>query len=155
MKLARRNYGRPTSSFPSFWNEFFADDFFGKQLATRKGLAAKKQYNVPAVNIKSDGEHYFIEVASPGFKKGDFKIELEDGVLAISAKHEINKEESKDGYTLREFVASEFKRTFTLEEDTVDVDNIGATYDAGVLVISIPKKEVKEEEVKKLNIDVL
>jgi len=154
MKLARRNYGRPTS-FPSFLNEFFADDFFGKNQTTAKSLTPKKQYNVPAVNIKSDDEHYFIEVASPGFKKGDFKIELEDGVLAISAKHEANKEEEKDGYTLREFSTSEFKRTFTLQEDTVDVENIGATYDAGVLVVSIPKKEEKEEEIKKLNIDVL
>ena len=153
MKLVRRNFGRP-ASLPTFWNEFFADDFFTKHLHSKKECNpnAWNRSNVPAVNIKSEDEHYFIEVAAPGFVKSDFSVELDNEVLTISAKKEVNEEAKEKGYTHQEFSNKAFKRTFTIPEDSVDVEGIEATYEAGVLVISIPKKEVEE---KKLNIDVL
>ena len=106
---------------------------------------------MPAVNIKNEDEHYLLEVAAPGFAKTDFSVELDNQVLTISAKKEVNEEVKEEGYTHREFSSKEFKRTFTLPEDSVDVEGIEATYEAGVLNISIPKKEV---EVKKLSIDI-
>lgn len=157
MRLVTRNFNQPrTTSLPSFWNEFFADDFFTKQ-ATRRNKACKTAVknwyqNTPAVNIKNRDEHYFIEVAAPGFNKSDFKVELEEGILTILAKRGEETEEKNEGYTHKEFVSSEFKRTFTIPENAVDVARIQASYEAGVLVICIPKKEVEDT---KMNIDVL
>lgn len=165
MRLVTRNFNRPTvSSFPSLWNDLFADDFFIKQ-ATRDKNACRtsaknwQNNNIPAVNIKDRAKHYFIEVAAPGFKKSDFLVELEDNTLTISAKKVEHKVEEKEGekvekerYTHREFSSSSFKRAFTISEKAVDVSKIEASYEAGVLVVSIPKKEVEET---KLNIDVL
>ncbi|BDS13150.1 Hsp20/alpha crystallin family protein [Aureispira anguillae] len=159
MRLVTRNFNRPTTtSFPSLWNEFFADDFFTKRAAREakacRAVANNRYHNVPAVNIKDRAEHYFIEVAAPGFNKSDFTVELDQGTLTISAKKEEKKEDKNEGegYTHKEFVSSEFKRTFTIPENTVNVDKIEASYEAGVLVVSIPKKEVEET---KLSIDVL
>lgn len=165
MRLVTRNFNRPAaSSFPSLWNDLFADDFFIKQ-ATRDKNACKtsaKNWNkstIPAVNIKDRAKHYFIEVAAPGFKKSDFLVELEDNTLTISAKKAESKTTEKEGekiekeiYTHQEFSSNSFKRAFTISEKVVDVNKIEASYEAGVLVVSIPKKEVEET---KLNIDVL
>jgi len=166
MRLVTRNFNRPTvSSFPSLWNDLFADDFYIKQAARNQNACkttAKDCYNsnnTPAVNIKERKGHYFIEVAAPGFKKSDFLVELEDNTLTISTRKVEKKAVEEEGgkiekgtYTHQEFAKSPFKRTFTISEKAVDADNIQASYEAGVLVISIPKKEVEET---KLNIDVL
>lgn len=162
MRLVTRNFNRPTvSSFPSLWNELFADDFLTKQAAKNKNTcktSVKNWYNTgtPAVNIKDRTGHYFIEIAAPGFKKSDFLVELEDNTLTISTKKVEEKpteeEEEKEVYTHREFVSRSFKRAFTIPKNGVDTDKIEASYEAGVLVVSIPKKEVEET---KLNIDVL
>jgi HSP20 family protein len=164
MRLVTRNFNRPSvSSFPSLWNDLFADDLFIKQAASNKNACrtpAKNWQNksVPAVNIKDRTGHYFIEVAAPGFKKSDFLVELEDNTLTISAKKVENKAKTEEGeptekerYTHQEFTSSAFKRTFTVPEKTINVEKIEASYEAGVLVVSIPKKEVEET---KLNIDV-
>ena len=165
MRLVTRNFNRPSAnSFPSLWNDLFADDFFIKQAARDKNACKTRAKNwqnntIPAVNIKDRAKHYFIEVAAPGFKKSDFLVELEDNTLTISAKKAENKTTEKEGekveketYTHREFTNSAFKRAFTISEKAVDVSKIEASYEAGVLVVSIPKKEVEET---KLNIDVL
>jgi HSP20 family protein len=165
MRLVTRNFNRPSAnSFPSLWNDLFADDFFIKQAARDKNACKTRSKNwqnntIPAVNIKDRAKHYFIEVAAPGFKKSDFLVELEDNTLTISAKKAesktIEKEDAKvekERYTHREFTNSSFKRAFTISEKAVDVSKIEASYEAGVLVVSIPKKEVEEN---KLNIDVL
>lgn len=159
MRLVTRNFNRPTiNTFPSLWNDLFADDFFAKQ-AKNKNTCNPVYTNTPAVNIKNRAGHYFIEVAAPGFKKSDFLVELEDSTLTIAAKKVEEKategageKTEKESYTHREFASRSFKRAFTIPEKAVDVDKIEASYEAGVLVISIPKKEVEET---KLNIDVL
>lgn len=163
MRLVRRNFNRPTvSSFPSLWNDLFADDFFVKQAARDKNTCkttAKSwnNNNTPAVNIKDKKGHYFVEVAVPGFKKSDFLVEVEDNTLTISTRKvekqaEAGEKIEKGTYTYQEFAKTPFKRTFTISEKLVDVEKIEASYEAGILVISIPKKEVEET---KLNIDVL
>lgn len=165
MRLVTRNFNRPSaSSFPSLWNDLFADDFLTQQAARGKGACKTTAKNLqngsaPAVNIKDRTGHYSIEVAAPGFKKSDFLVELEDNTLTISAKKAEDKVTEQEGekteketYTHREFASSSFKRTFTIAEETVAVDKIEASYEAGILVVSIPKKEVEKT---KLNIDVL
>lgn len=94
--------------------------------------------SLPMVNIKEDPGAYFVEMAVPGLKKSDFQIDIDNGILSISTEME---EEQNDGnYTRREFGYSSFKRSFTLPE-TVDDENIKATYSEGILSIVLPKKE--------------
>ena len=86
-------------------------------------------------------KNFFIELAAPGMKKEDFKIELDNGVLMISAKGEESKEEKENGYVRREFSYRNFKRSFWMPE-TVKADDIVAHYEQGVLKLIIPKVNV-------------
>lgn len=144
MKLV--NLNRP-ATFPTFLNEIFADDFFAK----RPAKTAAYQSALPAVNIKDQDGRYAIEVAAPGFDKTNFAIELDKNILTISAKKSETKEEENKGYTYKEFSSNEFKRSFTLPLETVDTQSIVANYEAGVLTVTIPKKE---EASQKLSIDI-
>jgi HSP20 family protein len=128
-------------SFPSFLDEFFGGDIFDS--VSRSAYIGN---NLPAVNVRESENGFHLEVAAPGMKKEDFKIELDNNILGISSEKQSENEEEKEKYTRREFSYSSFRRTFTLP-DSVDAEHISAKYNDGVLSIDIPK--VKEE--KKIN----
>ncbi len=130
MNLIKRN----TLPFPSIIDEFLKPDWLGGM----QNFGA----NVPAVNIKESETEFAVELAAPGKKKEDFNIEVDDNVLTISAeaKNEREEKDEKGRYTRREFSYSSFKRAFTLPE-TVSEADIKASYEDGVLHITLPKRE--------------
>ena len=109
--------------------------------------------SVPAVNVVENDKNFELEVAVPGMKKEDFKVEVKDGILMISAESKREEEEKKNNYTRREFSYSSFSRSFTLPEN-VNADTIVANYKDGILKLNMPKKVVgkMEETGKKIAI---
>ncbi len=86
--------------------------------------------------------NFEVEVAAPGLKKDDFKVELDGNMLTISSEKKNEWEEKEDErYTRREFSYQSFQRSFQLPRDVVDENKIQAKYDNGVLHLVIPKKE--------------
>ena len=79
--------------------------------------------SIPATNIIEADDHFDIQLAVPGKKKNDFKIELEEGILTISSKIERNSTEEDNSFTRKEFGYSSFKRLFNIPE-TVSTDRI-------------------------------
>ena len=124
------------------------DDFFSKDL-WNWGLANSSSTNttLPAVNIRETAEHFEVEMAAPGMNKEDFKIELEGNELRITSEKE-QENEMKEGerYTRREFSYQSFQRSFTLPKEVVDVEQIHAKYENGVLRLLIPKKEEAKQK---------
>lgn len=109
----------------------------------------------PAVNIAETKEAFRIEVAAPGLKKEDFKINVEKSVLEISSEKESTKEENRENerYYRKEFLYSSFKRTFSLPS-YADTDSITATYKDGILNVTVPKKEeAKEKPIRVIDIE--
>ena len=129
--------------FPTAWNDLFESNYLTPQSAHQKGLS------VPAVNIKETEGNYIVEMASPGMKKEDFKINLEEDILSISAEIKAEAEEKGEKFTRKEFSFSSFKRDFTLPE-TADKENITANYFDGILNITIAKKEEAKPKPAKL-----
>jgi HSP20 family protein len=129
-------------SFPSFLDEFFGGDIFD----TARGSIGN---SLPAVNVKETEQHFEVEVAAPGMKKEDFKIELDNNVLGISSEQKDEKVEEDKKYTRREFSYRSFKRTFSLPEH-IDQNKISATYQDGVLKINIPKIAEEKHSTSKL-----
>jgi len=113
-------------------NELFRPDWFG-------GVDTYKQY-APAVNVKETDTGFELEMAIPGRKKEDFKIDIDKEILTISSEITKEEHETEDNYTRKEFSFNSFKRVFTLPE-TVDVDQIHASYEDGILKFVLPKKE--------------
>lgn len=130
----------PTNSrmdFPTFFNDVF-DRF----------LTDEKVTWMPAVNIMERENDYKIDLAVPGLDKKDFNIEVENNLLVVSGERKEEKVEEKDKVTKREFHYGSFKRSFTLPE-TADSDKINATYNNGVLTVSVAKKEEAKQNAKR------
>ncbi|MDG1711034.1 MAG: Hsp20/alpha crystallin family protein [Flavobacteriaceae bacterium] len=104
---------------------------------------------VPAVNIIEKETEYKIELAVPGMRKDHFEIEMEEGILSISANQDEEKTSEKGKFTRREFSYNSFRRSFTIPE-SVDPEKIDANYTEGVLFISLPKRKEALPQPKKL-----
>jgi HSP20 family protein len=119
-------------------NPFFNDVF--DSILNDSFLSDKLSSRVPAVNIAENENGFQIELAAPGLKKEDFKINLDKNVLSVSADKKVETAEEGKKYSKKEYSYNSFVRSFTLPE-TVDHANIEAAYIDGVLTLSVAKKE--------------
>ena|SRR5690606_2558512 len=137
MTLVRRNGGL-ANQLPMLFDDFFNRDIFN----WGTNNFSDTNTTIPAVNIKETSENYEVEVAAPGMSKSDFKVELDGNMLTISSEkssERMNDENEK--YSRREFSYQSFQRTFNLPKEVVDIENIQAKYEDGLLHLMIPKKE--------------
>ncbi|PTR00104.1 HSP20 family protein [Mucilaginibacter yixingensis] len=135
MTLVKFNSAKPTGNallpgFNDVFESIFNDTFFSDRLVTR----------VPAVNISESENNYHVELAAPGLKKEDFKLNLERNQLSISVEQSADHEDNQKNYSKREYSYSSFVRSFTLPE-SADDSRIDASYTDGVLRIDIAKRE--------------
>lgn len=108
-------------------------------------------FNTPAINIYESDKGYVIALAAPGLNKEDFKVDLEKGILNISADKEAVKLDEGVKATRKEFSYSRFKHSFNLPED-VETAKINAEYVNGVLEIELPRKETKVLKAKSIQV---
>jgi HSP20 family protein len=137
-------------SFPSFLNRFFEGDLMDWSNSNYAGVNS----TLPAVNVKENEEEFLIDVAAPGMKKDDFKVNYNNGRLTISSEIKNEKSEKNDEkYTRREYRYQSFQRTFTIAENIVDGESIQAKYLDGILSITLPKREeVKPKPAREIKI---
>jgi len=143
MSLIKRTH---ENWLPSVIDDMFKTDWLGGTSNVNNiGVS------IPAVNITEKDDTFEVEVAAPGKAKEDFNIELDADVLTISAtsKNENEEQDKKGKYTRREFSYSTFKRAFSLP-DSVDNAKIAASYNNGVLLLTIPKKEEAKVQAKRM-----
>ncbi len=147
--LVKAQCGVPAS------NRFFFDDLFGKDVFDFNPNNLAK--STPSVNVKENEKEFSLEVAAPGLQKEDFNLELIENILSISAekKTENNETNEQTKFTRKEFSYTSFKRSFTLDEESVDAENIVAKYENGILHVAIPKKVKTEEDKKAKTISIL
>ena len=103
---------------------------------------------------EKDGK-YIMDIDLPGYKKDDVKISLYNGNLTISAeKNESNEEKDAKGNLIRqERYSGSCSRSFYVGDSIRDND-IQASFKDGILTITVPTEEHKEETEKKY-IDIL
>ena len=84
-----------------------------------------------------------------GFQKEDISIQVEDDVLSIIGKTANQSEQiDRSVYILRELKRSSFSRSFRLTTQ-LNSDKIDATFNNGLLYITIPRKvQLKENKAK-------
>ncbi|HET6542839.1 MAG TPA: Hsp20/alpha crystallin family protein, partial [Chryseolinea sp.] len=124
---------------PSLLNDFFMDDWFDSSIRNWRSSGA----TLPAVNVRETNDDFVIEVAAPGMNRDDFKVELDNNILSISAELE-DKNETSDqngNYNRREFNYQSFQRSFSLPENKVEGAKISAKYKDGILHVTVPKRE--------------
>jgi len=142
--LTRRSSFLPSLS--RFWDD---DDFFNRSLMNwGTSNFSESGTTLPAVNIKETENSYEVEMAAPGMKKDDFRIELDNNILTISSEKNEEHEEGGENekYSRKEFSYQAFQRSFSLPKEVVDEEKIEAHYKDGVLHLRIPKKEKAKQK---------
>lgn len=139
MKNLVKTNGTFFPTIPSLFEDFLTRDWLDSSLANWRESGA----TLPAVNVMESNDDFRIEVAAPGMKRDDFKVELDNNVLTISSQREQTAEEKgeRGDYTRREFSYQSFQRSFSLPENRVQGDKISARYMDGILHVTIPKSE--------------
>jgi len=130
--------------FETSFENMFDDLINGLPVVFNGVTDAVRTANSVPVNIRETNEAYLLEVVAPGFEKSDFKVNLENNILTISAEYRNENRQEEEKSIRREYTYRNFKRSFTIDEK-IDATKIGASYINGILQLNLPKKtEVKE-----------
>lgn len=95
---------------------------------------------VPPVDIFEEKDAIRIMAEVPGVRPQDVKISLEGNVLTVHGQKRQVAEERTERVHRYERTYGEFERTFSLPA-SVDANNISASYEHGILTITLPKVE--------------
>ena len=133
MSIVRRNSDWfVPAHMDSFLDRFFNDSF-----------APAKTGFTPRVDVAETDKAFEIQVAVPGFDKKDFNIDLSEGRLTLSGERKFENEKKEKNYHAIQTEYGKFTKTFQLPK-TIKEDKISASYDNGILGLTIPKAEVKK-----------
>jgi HSP20 family protein len=119
------------------------NDFFGDSIFNAFGNVAYE----PRANVSRTKTGLLLEVELPGFSRSEISVEARNGTLNIGAERSAGKTE----YERQEFGTPVLKRTWSLPRG-VNLDNIDATYEAGILSVTIPYKTETTDSQRKIEI---
>ena len=120
------------------------NDFAGESSISNAGF-------VPAVDVYEDADKLVLKLEIPGVKPEDMDIKLENQTLVIEGERKFESSEKAENFHRIERRFGSFVRSFTLPQ-TVDTNSVSASADAGVLTISLAKKE--EAQPKQIKVQV-
>ncbi|ACA54844.1 heat shock protein Hsp18 [Clostridium botulinum] len=137
----RNSLNKKDEFFSPFSNNFFNDEFFS--------LMNNLQDNFK-VDLRETDENYLVETNLPGVKKEDIEVEFINNYLTITAKRDSSIENKEENFVRQERHYGEFNRSFYI--DNVDGNNIDASFEDGVLKITLPKLDNENFKGKKIDI---
>lgn len=106
---------------------------------------------VPSVDVREVDEAILVEAELPGLDEKDVSVTLRDGVLTIKGEKATSTNEKKSDYHLMERSYGSFMRAFRVP-DAVDVEKVSATFDKGVLKVTLPKVAGSADREKRIPI---
>ncbi len=133
-KIKRR--GRRTPQYGGLFSQHYLNDMMG--LGFQADVIEKR-------------EKYIIEAELPGVARDDIEIELEDHLLTISATKKTHCDAEEEDYLCQERTLGTFQRSFKLKN--VKEDQIKASYENGMLLINLPKREADSPDQRKIEIE--
>jgi HSP20 family protein len=84
-------------------------------------------------------------------KKEEVKVEVEDGNVLVVSSERVKEEDKNDKWHHVERSSSKFVRRFHLPENA-KVGEVKAGLENGVLIVTVPKTDIKKPEVKAIEI---
>jgi HSP20 family protein len=134
MALIRWEPARELGTIQSEMNRLF-NSFFD---TPNQGSGATYRRWIPAMDLVETDDSFVLKADLPGLAESDVNIELDDNVLTISGERKSEHEDRKAGYCRVERSYGSFRRSLTLPEG-VDPESVKATFDKGVLEVTVPK----------------
>jgi HSP20 family protein len=103
---------------------------------------------VPPVDIYEDEHNLVLKLEIPGVNEEDLQVSLENNILTVKGERKFEKEEREENFHRIERRFGAFTRTFRMP-NTVDGENTSASYDKGILKITLAKRaEAKPKQIK-------
>ncbi len=133
--LTRRSPTRTLRSLQREVDSLF-DRFFDRTDSDRDVSAVW----APQTDLVETDTNFQLRLDVPGMSKEDIDVNLQNRTLTVSGERTSERTDEGEEYVRVERAFGTFHRTFTLP-DAVDEENIEATYEDGVLSISVPKTE--------------
>lgn len=121
--------------FDSFMKPFFSDSFFTNDMK---------------IDISETDKNYVLKAEVPGVDQKDIDILVKDNVLTITAKRNEEKNEQTGNYIRKERFSGTTTRSFSL--DRIDDNNIEASFDKGVLTLTLPKIEESKPQYRRIEL---
>jgi HSP20 family protein len=106
---------------------------------------------VPAVDIYEDNQKVVLKLEVPGIQEKDLDVRVENHTLTVKGERKFEADEKEQNFHRIERRYGSFYRAFTLPS-TVDTENIGASYNAGVLKLELKKKPEAQPKQVKINV---
>jgi HSP20 family protein len=139
MALVRWEPVRERSSLQNDMNRLF-NTFFN---TTTGANGATPRRWVPAMDLVETDDHFVLKADLPGLSEDDVHVDVANDVLTVSGERKAEHGDKRDGYVRVERSYGSFRRSLTLPEG-VDAEAVTASFDRGVLEISIPKPEQRK-----------
>lgn len=108
-------------------------------------------FAAPAIDLVEKESEYVISAELPGLDEKDVDVSVSDDLLTIKGEKKEEKEEKAKNYYLSERRYGSFQRTVQLPLG-VDADKIGASFQKGVLTVTLPKTPEAQKKEKKISI---
>jgi HSP20 family protein len=105
------------------------------------GRSSARHAWAPTMDVRETDNHFEVTVDLPGLEPSDVSVTFEDGVLTISGKREISSDRSDETFHRIERSYGSFARSLRLPR-TADGEKIQASFDKGVLTVTVPKAEI-------------
>jgi HSP20 family protein len=94
---------------------------------------------VPSIDVRETETEFVVEAELPGMDEKDVSVTMNNGVLTLKGEKKSEREEKKDSYYLSERHYGSFERSFQVA-DTVDAETVKATFEKGVLKVTMTKR---------------
>jgi len=133
-------------------DQWFNMDHFFDELFAHRQLKNKEGFFEPRVDIIDKDDCYVFVAELPGVAKEDINVQLQDGVLTIEAKIDEETHSETDRVIRKERRSGFFSRSINVGEN-VNVKEIKAEFNNGLLKLSAPKRSPDAEEIHKIDID--
>lgn len=125
-------------------DRFFDEDLFGVMPTVRK-------FAGPPMDVYETDKDLVVELQAPNLDPSKVSISVEDGVLKVEAGKTEERQEEGKNYYRREIKSDSFVRMLGLPVEVKEDESL-ASYENGILKISLPKTEIKKA--KKVEIKV-
>lgn len=124
----------------SIFNEFALSE--GEQESLSMGTF------IPPVDIYEDAQQLVLKLEVPGIRQENLDVRIENRTLTVKGERRFEKNEKEENFHRIERRYGSFTRTFTLPE-TIDMNEPKASYEQGVLTITLSKNEAaKPKQIK-------
>jgi HSP20 family protein len=103
------------------------------------------------VDVREDEKAFHVSADLPGLSEKEVEVTFEDGILTLKGEKKVEREEKSNTWHLAERSSGNFTRQLSLG-DRVDAEAISATFEKGVLTVTLPKLAEEEPKTRKIQI---